>query len=391
MSTRPLRVLQVIPGIAARYGGPSRVVTALSGALAAHGLDVLVASTDADGDGRLDVPLGDVVPFEGTRAIFFARRGGDGFKYSPDLARWLRQTVGQFDVVHIHAVFSHASIAAARSCWRHGVPYVLRPLGTLAPWALEQKRWQKRALLRVAGRRMIARAAVVHYTTEAEARLTESTIGATRRLVLPPGLGDEWLGQPVVPAAEREPIVFALARLHPVKNLEAAIGAFHLLGEAARAWHLVVAGDGETAYRQHLQALAAAGPAHDRISFPGWMDEATARAWLARASVFVQPSHQESFGVSVLEAMASGVPVVIARGVSLAEDVERAGAGWVTAPDHASVAEALGAAIGSAGERSQRAAAARAMAAAFTWPATAARLVAVYEQVARDPRMYRAS
>jgi glycosyltransferase involved in cell wall biosynthesis len=261
------------------------------------------------------------------------------------------------------------------------VPYLLRPLGTLAPWALEQKRWQKRTLLRLAGHRMIERAAAVHYTTEAEARLTESAIGLTRGIVVPLGLADEWLQQRAVPDGRREPVVLMLARLHPVKNLETAIAAFHALGADAAGWRLVVAGDGDPAYRRLLEAQAAAGPAGDRIVFTGWIDGPIARSWLARASLFVQPSHQESFGVAVLEAMSSGVPVVVSRGVSLAEEVERSGAGWVSGADVAGLSRVLAGAIQDEAERSRRGLAARAAAARFTWSAAAASLEAVYRQV----------
>jgi len=49
--------------------------------------------------------------------------------------------------VHIHAVFSHACLAAAQACRRHKVPYVVRPLGTLDPWSLRQKPFRKRLFI----------------------------------------------------------------------------------------------------------------------------------------------------------------------------------------------------------------------------------------------------
>jgi hypothetical protein len=102
-------------------------------ALGSHGVDSLIATTDADGTARLDVETEQLVSYENVAAIFFARQWSEAFKYSRPLARWLGAHVAEFDVVHIHAIFSHACLAAAAACRKQGVPYVVRPLGTLDP------------------------------------------------------------------------------------------------------------------------------------------------------------------------------------------------------------------------------------------------------------------
>src|SRR4051794_2864178 len=104
-------------------------------ALRKQGTDVLIATTDADGPSRLAVELGRTIDFQGVPTIFFARQWSERFSYSRPLARWLDRQVANFDAVHIHAVFSHACIAAARACRRHLVPYIVRPLGSLDPWS----------------------------------------------------------------------------------------------------------------------------------------------------------------------------------------------------------------------------------------------------------------
>src|SRR5205085_1067284 len=131
-----VKVLHVIPSVAPRYGGPSRAVVDMCRALRGGGVDTLIATTDADGEGRLAVELGRHTLFKDVPAIFFSRQWSEAYKYSRPLAHWLDAHVGDFDVVHIHAVFSHACLAAAKACRKRGVPYVVRPLGTLDPWSL---------------------------------------------------------------------------------------------------------------------------------------------------------------------------------------------------------------------------------------------------------------
>ncbi|HYG79851.1 MAG TPA: glycosyltransferase, partial [Pyrinomonadaceae bacterium] len=166
-----MKVLHVIPAVAARYGGPSLAVFEMCRALGERGAEVLIATTDADGSGRLAVETGTPLMFEGVETVFFARRLSERFGYSRTLARWLKLNAGGFDVAHIHAVFSHPCVAAARACRLNRVPYVVRPLGSLDPWSMRQKPWRKRLLWHAAARRMLRGAAAVHYTTLEERRL----------------------------------------------------------------------------------------------------------------------------------------------------------------------------------------------------------------------------
>src|SRR5260370_9819348 len=92
-----------------------------------QGVGVLIATTDADGPTRLPVERGTQLSWQGIPAIFFPRQWSEAFKYSRLLATWLDRHVGDFDVVHIHAVFSHASLAAAGASHRSGGPSLGRP------------------------------------------------------------------------------------------------------------------------------------------------------------------------------------------------------------------------------------------------------------------------
>src|SRR5689334_13155348 len=92
-SGNSVRVLHVIPSVAQRYGGPSRAVLEMCNALRQGGVETLIATTDADGKGRLSVELGRNVEFNRVPTIFFTRQWSEAYKYSRPLAGWLDQHV----------------------------------------------------------------------------------------------------------------------------------------------------------------------------------------------------------------------------------------------------------------------------------------------------------
>ncbi len=141
-----MKVLHVIPAIAPRYGGPSRAILGLCRALLDK-VEVQLVSTNADGAGCLDLPLGVPVEFRGVPTIAFSRMGPEGLKYSAGLARWVAGHVAEYDLVHIHAPFSHACVAAARSARQAGRPWIIRPLGTLDSWSIRRRGLRKQLFL----------------------------------------------------------------------------------------------------------------------------------------------------------------------------------------------------------------------------------------------------
>jgi glycosyltransferase involved in cell wall biosynthesis len=387
----PLRVLHVIPAIAPRYGGPSRAVFAMCRALRRAGVDVEVAATDADGPHRLERPVEAEAPAPAVPVRLFARQWSEAFKYSRPLASWLDGHVREFDVVHVHAVFSHASLAAARACRRQGVPYVVRPLGSLDPWSLTRGRLGKRLLWHAGVARMLRAAAAIHYTTAEERRLAEAALHLGRGAVVTLGVDDELFeplstsGEPVgsdlTPA--EPPYALFLGRLHPKKGLELLLAAFAALSPADRGrWRLVVAGDGEPSYVARVRETAAHLEPTGRIDFRGWLDGGERLAVLRQASLFVLPSFQENFGLGVAEALAAGVPVVVSDRVNLAPLIARAGAGWIVPPEAGALQAALAAALAAPCERATRGRAGTRLARErFSWDEAARQLAALYREV----------
>jgi glycosyltransferase involved in cell wall biosynthesis len=388
-----MKILHVIPAIAARYGGPSTAVIQMCRALAAAGAEVHLTATDADGRGRLAYPTGEWTTIEDIPTILFRRQFSEALKYSAALAAWLQKSVSQYDVVHVHALLSHACLAAAAACRANHVPYVVRPLGTLDRWSLGQKPWRKRVLLALNGRKALAEAAGVHYTAIGEQRLVEGAFETKRGFVVPLGIDDSILDEEPVPALERDcgPYVLALSRLHPVKALDALIDAFGDACTLAREWRLVIAGDGDEGYVRKLKVRAAESAGATAIEFRGWVNGDEKRDLLRRATLYALPSHHENFGVSLAEALARGVPAIVSSHVLISDDLAAADAAWVTPNDRASLAATLLRAMTDQAARETKSVAARQFARDLAWPRVASRLLDVYASLlteAEVPRLH---
>ena len=121
-----MRVLHVIPSVSANSGGPAQAIFPMCRSLKSQGIDVLLATSDA---GISDAPLPEtVVSYNDVPTIFFHSQLGRSFKFSKPMSSWLKASIQDFDLVHIHAVFNHACVAASRACVATGIPYVIRPL-----------------------------------------------------------------------------------------------------------------------------------------------------------------------------------------------------------------------------------------------------------------------
>lgn len=367
-----MKVLHVIPSIDERSGGPATAIIPMCRALMQHGIEVLLASTDAG------LAEKNAVEYKGVPAKLFPSEFGESFKYSRPLASWLTANIRKFDLAHVHAVFNHSSVAAARACRRAGVPYVIRPLGTLDPWSMSQKSLRKRLFWRVAGKEMLQAAAAVHYTSEAEKLSTERVTGLNHGSVVP-------LGVEVTSAAPREklPYVLVLSRLHPKKGIDVLIDAFLSLVQSQQFsdWRLVLAGDGPPEYVAKLKSKASEC---EQIVFPGWVDGEQKEALLSCASLLALPSHQENFGLCVMEAMSHAVPVLVSPGVNLAPEIVTANAGWVAAIEKEALTAKLAEAVSDEAERAKRGRAGQQLSLQYSWENATKSLAQLYQQVLQE-------
>jgi len=394
-----VKVLHVIPSLSPTQGGPSFALPLMERALAHAGVEMTVATTDDDGPGaHLSVPLGQPQNGNGAARYYF-RKQTEFYKCSVPLWRWLARRVGEFDLVHIHALFSFASVAAARCARRCRVPYIVRPLGVLNRWGMENRRaWLKSLSFRFVEKPLLRCAAAIHYTSEQEKTEAEAAGATHRPFVVPLGLDlrqfeslpgpDRFLKR--WPQAADRAVVLFLSRLDPKKGLDLLIDAFAAVKKKHADALLVVAGNGEESFVRALRGrVEQMGIAGD-VVWTGFLEGSDKLDALAAARAFVLPSYSENFGIALVEALAAGLPCITTEGVAVSEDVRERNAGLVVRAESAALVSALDRLLSDATLRANVGANGRRLAAErFSVEAMGTALKQLYEQILANPESSR--
>ena len=318
-----MRIVHVTPYFAPAfvYGGPPRSVLGLCRALQHAGADVSVITTTANGATDLPADVIERGVFENVPVTYLPRSFPKRDFRSAALDRTL-DAAGRCDVVHVHGCWNFFGWSAARWCRRHGVPYVLSPRGMLYPWSFRQGRWIRKWLgYHVFEVAAIRGARLVHATTPQEADVIKALGLGSDVVIVPNGLDD--LDDPPLVRSEafrarfgvrpRDFLALFLGRVHPKKGLDTLITAFRRTAADRLPATLLIVGTGERQYVESLQAAARDLIDAGRIVFAGHLTGEDRRLALASADAFVLASHSENFGLSVAEAMAAGLPVVVSR------------------------------------------------------------------------------
>jgi len=337
----PRRILQVVRSLRAETGGVATAVRHLSTSLRARGDEVTTVSLDPH-----DAGVEGVVAL-GTSSL--------GYGYAADFAPWLRAHRAEFDAVLVHGLWQYPGFGTWRALRGTCTPYFVFCHGMLDPWfkrTYPLKHLKKWLYWPWAEYRVLRDAAGVLFTCDEERRLARESfrLYRAREEVVPLGLPapradttqQRKVFRALLPALGARPFLLFLGRIHPKKGLEELLRGYALAQRTGDALaDLVVAGPCRDArYRATLDALATREGIDRRVHWLPMLEGEAKWGALRECEAFTLVSHQENFGLAVVESLACARPVLISNQVNLWREITTDAAGFA-APDTVDGAVAL--------------------------------------------------
>jgi len=322
-----------------------------------------------------DYPDAEFVRRVGTSRVIYANGGVSRLTTGWRLQRRLEAVFreGRFDIVHVHGGLAPTlGLVAPRAAWRVGIPVV----ATFHSWFARSLgcRVFRRPLQRILARHA-ATIAVSQPVVDANSRYFRATWD-----VIPNGVDTSFFrpdGRRATDALTDHPRLLFLGRIEPRNGLGTLLDAMpRILARYPRAV-LTVAGEGP--WRSYYQRRARELGASVRFAGQVFADRP---AYYGSADLYLCPTTIASFGVTLLEAMACGTPMIVSDNLGFRSVVDGSAEAVLIPKDDPDVwAETTLALLGDPERRAAMGRAGRAKAARFAWPRIARAELGVYERV----------
>ena len=339
-----MRILHVITSMDPSYGGPSEGVRNLAHCLRSLGHSWEVVCLDDPQAGFL---ANESIP---VHALGKSRKP---WSYHPDLKNWLEYNLPRFDGVILNGLWQYPGYVMSRFAQYPGAPpFFVYPHGMLDPWFQKAEGRRLKAIRnwiywKLIEHNVINRAKAVLFTCAEEKRLASTTfssyhpqneINVGYGVSDPPAFMEQMTDAftQKCPDLQRASYYVFLSRIHPKKGIDLTIKAYAATYHASPVTHpssiphLVIAGPGlETEYGRAMQKLAAdlCPPVH--VHWPGMLTGDAKWGALYGAEAFVLNSHQENFGIAVVEALSCATPVLISNQINIWQEIDQDKGGFV--------------------------------------------------------------
>jgi glycosyltransferase involved in cell wall biosynthesis len=308
-----LRSVHVVGGLDPAHGGPSYTVPRLCRALAMAGAEAqLLSVAGEDGANGYDISLdgvgGRCFPWDWARVPVVRN-----LRCSSKLARALHELAPKADVIHDHGIWLMPNVDAGRAALLARKPFIVAPRGMLAPAALAFSPLQKRIAWALMQGYVVRRASCIHATSEQEHDEIRDFGLRNPIAIVPNGIDIPKVDCHSNTATNCDRIALSLGRIHPKKGLDRLVRAWAQLESAHPEWRLRIIGPSELGHADELARLAA-DLKTQRVSIEDSIAGDAKTAAYCEANLFILPSLNENFGITVAEALAVGTPVIATKG-----------------------------------------------------------------------------
>jgi glycosyltransferase involved in cell wall biosynthesis len=319
------RAIHVIAGLDVAFGGPTYSVPRLCQALARAGTEVTMLSVEKSGGSPSDMVR------EGYRDRRFAWDYAQmpivrGARTSSGLIHALRDSAPGAAVIHNHGLWLMPNVYAGWEAVRARTPLVVAPRGMLSSVALTFSKLKKSVFWSLLQGPVIRGAACMHATSEAEYQEIR-TFGLRNPVaIIPNGIDLPEPDEKSSTSGRPNRSVLSLGRIHPKKGLDRLVRAWAQVEPQYPHWNLRIIGPAEAGHDAELRTLATK-LGLSRISIEGPIYDAEKREVYREADLFVLPTLNDNFAMTVAEALAAGIPAISTKGAPWS-GLDTQGCGW---------------------------------------------------------------
>lgn len=346
-----MKVLHVTPSYypAFKYGGPIESVHLLNKALVEKGVTVDVFTTDAGVDKNSSVETNKWIVIDGVRIKYFKYFFYEHYTFSPELLLAVLREVKNYDLVHITGVWNFPVLAGALACILNKKPFIISPRGVLYKDAINIKsKFIKLLYFNLIAKHYLKRANAIHYTTEDEKENVFQGIN-NNSIIIPNGIDLNYFNnlpprnsfKNKYPVLKDKKYILFLGRIHKQKGIDLLIEAFKLISNEYSDLYLVIAGPDSVGYRKEIEKSLEKDNLLNEVIFTGMLLGREKLSAYVDAEMFILPSYFENFGMSVVEAMACGTPVIVSNKVGICQESKNSKSGIVVSNDSCSIYEAI--------------------------------------------------
>ena len=315
-----MRIIQIVPSVSKESSGPSYSIIGLCKSLIKYNLDIQLLSLDWE-------PIKSPPKFLTTFKMgWMPRRLG----HSPLLFKHLLDQVKskKIDIVHNHGMWQMNSLYPGWVVKKSKSKLIVSPRGTFSEWAMNSGSFMKKFFWVLLQKPSLRNTECFHATSEAEYRDIRRLGFKQPVAIIPNGIDI-----PSLPKKKRKEVrtLLFLGRIHPVKGLDLLLHAWKEVQDTFPEWQLILAGGdegfhGASGYLNKMQNLSNTLDLQ-RVRFVGELNGANKLEAYTDADLFILPSFSENFGVTIVESLASGAPVITTNGTPW-KDLESRKAGW---------------------------------------------------------------
>tara|TARA_R110002126_G_scaffold90468_1_gene215638 strand:- start:12398 stop:13552 length:1155 start_codon:yes stop_codon:yes gene_type:complete len=335
-----MRILRIIPSMNPKQGGPCQGIRNAAPELSKLGVQTeVVCFNEVDSDFIENDPF----------TIHPLGKPTNAWGYNKKFIPWMLDNFERFDVVIIHGLWLYQSQAAIKAMLTYRktnetLPKVyVMPHGMLDPYFQKAKDRKLKALRniiywKIFENNVINQADGILFTCKEELLLARATfpnyrpkkeINVGYGIQQPPAYNDEMKKAFAsnVPQWNGKPFLLFLSRIHPKKGIDLLINAYKKLEQELNTLpQLIIAGPNDHMYGTEMKALANNSK---NILFAGMLNGDAKWGAFYESEIFVLPSHQENFGIAVVEALACKTPVLISDKVNIWREIEKGKGGIV--------------------------------------------------------------